>query len=95
MSCTRAIYTRLHGEPPLPVTTTTEQTEQPSTRWGALLGLALAVATLAGIALVVLGVAYGGAWRVASAAAVVAGVAAIVVPGFVKDKQDSGNEETK
>ena len=93
MTCTRAIYTRLHGEPPLPVTA--EQTEQPSTRRGALLGLAIAVAVLAGIALVVAGVVYGGWWRVASAAAVVAGVAAIVVPVFAKDKQDNRFEGDK
>ncbi len=89
MNCSRAIYTRLHGDPPLPVTTPTEQVEPPSTRRGALLGLAIALLALAGIALVVAGVVYGGAWRVASAAAVVAGIAAIVVPGFVKSKQDN------
>ena len=93
MTCTRAIYTRLHGEPPLP--TTTERIEQPATLHGAALGLAIALIVLAGIALVVAGVVYGGAWRVASAAAVVAGIAAIVVPGFVKSKTHNGIEGEK
>ena len=95
MTCTRAIYTRLHGEPPLPVTTPTEQVEPPSTRRGALLGLAIALVVLAGIALVVLGVASGGWWRVASAAVVVAGIAAIVIPAFGKGKQDNATGGNK
>ncbi len=92
MTCTRAVYTRLHGEPELP-TTSTESTE-PSTVGGALLGLVIALAALAGIALIVAGIAFGGIWRVAGAAATVVGIAAIVVPAMAKGKQDNGKGET-
>lgn len=94
MTCTRTIYTRLHGEPELPTTTPIEPTEQTSLG-GALLGLVIALATLGGIALIVLGIAWGGPWRVAGAAATVAGIAAIVVPAVSKSKTHNGNGEGK
>ncbi|NDK90404.1 hypothetical protein GYA93_12565 [Gordonia desulfuricans] len=64
-------------------------------RRGALLGLAIAIAVLAGIALIVLGVVYGGSWRWAGGAATLALLVAIVVPGFVKDKQNNSFEGEK
>ena len=94
MTSNREIYTRLHGEPPLP-TTAPDPVEPPSARHGALLGLAIAVAVLSGIALIVAGIAWGGPWRWAAAVVTVAFVALIVVPGFAKDKQDTGIEEMK
>lgn len=64
-------------------------------RCGALLGLAIATGVLAGIALIVAGIVLGGPWRWAAGAATVAFVALIVVPGFVKDKQDNSFEGGK
>ncbi|MCZ0914099.1 hypothetical protein O0V02_17005 [Gordonia amicalis] len=64
-------------------------------RRGALLGLAIAIAVLAGIALIVLGVVYGGSWRWAAGAATLALLVAIVAPGFVKDTQDKRIEDIK
>lgn len=93
MTCTREIYTRLHGEPELP-TTPVEPTEQTSVG-GALLGLVIALVALAGIALIVAGIAWGGPWRVAGAAATVVGIAAIVVPTLAKSKTHNGNGENE
>ncbi len=94
MTSDRPIITRLHGEPVLP-TTASESVEPVSARHGALLGLAIAAGVLAGIALIVLGVVYGGPWRWAAGAATLALIALIVAPGFVKDKQDNGIEGMK
>lgn len=94
MTCTREIYTRLHGEPELPTTTPVEQVE-PTSLGGALLGLVIALAALAGIALIILGILWGGPWRAAGAATTVAGIAAIVGPVFSNSKHDNGNGEKK
>ncbi|MDJ0454082.1 hypothetical protein [Gordonia amicalis] len=61
-------------------------------RKGALLGLAIAVAVLAFIALNVAGVVLGGPWRLAGRVATLALIAAIVVPGFVRDQRDNNFE---
>ncbi|ACY19880.1 hypothetical protein Gbro_0550 [Gordonia bronchialis DSM 43247] len=53
------------------------------------------LAVLAGLAAIVAGIALGGPWRWASGAAVAVGIAAIVAPGFVKDKCDNDIEEKK
>lgn len=64
-------------------------------RKGALLGLAIAVGVLGGIALIVAGIAWGGPWRWAGGAATILGIALIVVPGFAKGKQDNNVEGAK
>ncbi len=61
-------------------------------RRGALLGLAIAIAVLGGIALIVAGVVLGGPWRWAGGVATLALLAAIVVPGFVRDQRDNNFE---
>ncbi|GAB03881.1 DUF3040 domain-containing protein [Gordonia amarae] len=84
---------------PLPTTTPIEDQEKdgddmkpqaPQSLW---LGALIALAVLAGIAAIVLGIALGGPWRWASGAAVAVGIAAIVVPGVVDGKGDKGTEE--
>lgn len=94
MTSNREIYTRLHGEPELP-TTAPVHDEPVSARHGALLGLAIAIAVLGGIALIVAGIVLGGPWRWTAGVATVAFVGVLVVPGFVKDKQDNGIEGMK
>ncbi|NKY20876.1 DUF3040 domain-containing protein [Tsukamurella spumae] len=64
---------------------------EPTTTHPALLGLSIALGLLAGFALIVAGVAWGGWWRVGSAAAAVVGVAVIMLPGYVNDKQHNKN----
>lgn len=83
--------------PPLPLTTPIENQKEddmkpqaPQSPW---LGALIALAVLAGIAAIVLGIALGGPWRWASGAAVAVGIAAIVVPGVVDGKGDKGTEE--
>lgn len=58
------------------------------THRGALLGLVIALVALAGIAIIVAGVMWGGWWRVASGGVTALGIALIVVPGYVNTKQD-------
>lgn len=56
---------------------------------GPALGLAIALVTLAGIAVIVAGIALGGPWRVAGGVVIALGAAALIAPGFAKDKQDN------
>lgn len=64
-------------------------------RRGVLLGLAIAMGVLAGIAIIVAGAVLGGPWRWVAGVATLALLAAIVVPGFVKDKPNNGIEGEK
>ncbi|GAC80843.1 hypothetical protein SAMN04488550_0595 [Gordonia malaquae] len=85
-------------EAPLPLTTPVEdqedvmETDQSPSRWIAAL---IVLAVLAGIAVVVLGIVYGGPWRWAGDAVAVVGIVAIVVPGLADRKNDNGIEEKK
>lgn len=81
---------------PLPTTTPIEDQKEddmkpqaPQSHW---LGALIALAVLAGIAAIVLGVALGGPWRWASGAVVALGIAAIIVPGVVDGKGDKGTD---
>ena len=83
--------------PPLPLTTPIEDREDdgmehqaPHGRWITALVL---LAVLAGLAAIAAGVVLGGPWRWVAGAAVVAGIAVIVVPGVVDGKGDKGTEE--
>ena len=61
----------------------------------AALIVGITLALVAGLALIIAGVVLGGWWRWAGGAATAVGIAAIVAPGFAKDKQDNGNGELK
>lgn len=82
---------------PLPLTTPIEdqkgsdmESQAQQGRWITALVL---LAVLAGLAAVVLGIALGGPWRWAAGVAVVAGIAAIIVPTVTDGKGDKGTEE--
>lgn len=72
--------------PPRPLTTPIEdrcrtESTAPQGRWIAVL---VVVAAAAGVAVIVAGVALGGAWRWAAGAATVALIAAIAVPSLAE-----------
>ena len=84
---------------PLTTTTPIEDREDdgmehqaPHGRWITALVL---LAVLAGLAVVVLGIALGGPWRWVAGAAVVAGIAAIIVPGVVDGKAADDSEDRR
>lgn len=83
--------------PPLPLTTPIENQKEadmkpqaPQSHW---LGALIALAVLAGLAAVVAGIALGGPWRWVAGVAVVAGIAAIIVPTVTDGKGDKETEE--
>lgn len=81
---------------PLTLTTPIDEQEEPMesepNRWIAAL---IVLAVLAGIAVVIAGIVYGGPWRWASGAVAAVGIAAIVGPGFADSKNDNDIEEMK
>lgn len=66
--------------------------QAPHGRWITALVL---LAVLAGLAAIAAGVVLGGPWRWVAGAAVVAGIAVIVVPGVVDGKGDNDFEGDK
>ncbi|UZF54057.1 DUF3040 domain-containing protein [Gordonia polyisoprenivorans] len=84
----------LGDPPPLPTTTPiSEETDMAdddtgAARRGALLGALIAAIVLAGIGAIVLGIVLGGVWRWTAGAVTAAGIAAIAVPAFIKDKEE-------
>lgn len=84
---------------PLPTTRPlpTETSDDMPTRspHPALITVGIVAAVIAGIALIVAGIAFGGWWRWASAAVTVAGIAVIMLPGYANSKQHNGNGEEK
>ncbi len=84
----------LGQEPPLPLTTPVEDQEKAMDdtgtqgRWLAAL---IVLAVLAGIAVVIAGIAIGGPWRWASGGVAALGIAAIVAP----EPTDNNEKEKK
>lgn len=92
----------LNDVTPLPTTKSLEDQEAemehqaPQGRWISVLVVLSVLAGLAAVvAAVVAGIVLGGPWRWVAGAAVVAGIAVIVVPGVVDGKGDKETEEAQ
>lgn len=83
----------MSGQSCRPTGSATWSTAMPETRRGALIGIVIALAALGGVALIVLGIAWGGLWRVASGGVTALGIALIVVPGFIQHDNNNGGKK--